>query len=285
MNKISRESIRPDVKNEIRVIKDLELREPAINLGLEEAILEIVVDRKYPPTVRFWRNRRAAIIGRSQEAETELDLKNCNKADIPVVRRPTGGGAVLHHPGNLNYSLYLPEPSSESVEDESTRMSKPVASALSRFGLDIIVKPNGLFLDSTKIGGIAQSRRQGLLHHGTILVKQDGIMKEMPSFLRAGREGYRESVSRVGSEPASVSHLDTEVRGRVVLPGLVEVIIDELAVAMDRQPIIGTISGEEWRIAGYLARTKYSSPDWNFRFNGNVDRRQSLNVTGNGGAG
>ncbi|MBS3788673.1 lipoate--protein ligase family protein, partial [Candidatus Bipolaricaulota bacterium] len=220
---------------QVRTIVDLEIRDPAINIGLEEAIRETVSRGGSLPTIRFWRNPRAAIIGRSQEAEVEVDLENCRADKIPVVRRPTGGGAVLHHPNNLNYSIYLPETSSTSVEQESIKMSKPVAWALSDYGLDIRVEHNGLFAGSTKIGGTAQSRRRGLLHHGTLLVKGDSIIREMDSFLRAEDCDYREIVSRVASKPDQVSNLDNLVKARVRLLVLVKKMARSIADALDRR--------------------------------------------------
>ena len=270
---------------ELRIIEDLDLREPAINIGLEEAIAEAVYDGRSPPTIRFWRNTRSAIIGRSQEAEVELDLGNCDRAGITVVRRPTGGGAVLHHPDNLNYSLYLPKSSSSSVEEESIEMSKPVASGLSGLGLDVEVRANGLFLGEKKIGGTAQSRRKGLLHHGTLLVSKDSIMEEMNSFLKAGRPEYSRTVSRVGSKPDGVSNLTDLVKGRLLLPNLVGTLVNEWSRVLDMRPVRGTISKEEWKIGSYLAETKYRSPDWNFRFSqGRNDRESSAKIE-SGGAG
>jgi lipoate-protein ligase A len=269
----------------LRVIEDLDLRGPAMNIGLEEAIAETVYDGKSPPTVRFWRNPHSAIIGRSQEAGVELDLVNCDRANLPVVRRPTGGGAVLHHPDNLNYSLYLPEASSSSVEEESVKMSEPVASGLSKLGLDVEVRANGLFLGETKIGGTAQSRRKGLLHHGTLLVNEDSIMKEMISFLKAGRPEYSGTVSRVGSKPDRVSSLTDLLSKRLLLPQIVDVLVDEWSRQLDRRPIWGKISREEWKIGTYLAENKYRSPDWNFRFNRNRNGRELSSKIESGGAG
>lgn len=269
----------------LRIIEDLDLRSPEINIGLEEAIAETVSDGQSPPTIRFWRNRHSAIIGRSQEAEVELDLKNCSKAGLPVVRRPTGGGAVLHHPDNLNYSLYLPEPSSTSVKKESIEMSKPVASGLSEFGIDVQVRENGIFLDEKKIGGTAQSRRKGLLHHGTLLINKDSIMEEMTSFLRAGRSEYSGTVSRVASKPDRVSNLNNFIRGRLVLPDLINVLVDEWSRVLERRPVWGAISEEEWKIGFYFAETKYRSPDWNFRFGDVENNREFISKIETGGAG
>ncbi|MFB6290481.1 MAG: biotin/lipoate A/B protein ligase family protein [Candidatus Bipolaricaulia bacterium] len=255
-----------DTTKRIRVIKDLEIRPPSLNLGLEEAISKSVSEGKSPPTIRFWRNERSAIIGRSQEAEIELDLKNCKKSDIPVIRRPTGGGAVLHHPGNLNYSLYLPESSAGSVEEESKKMSGPVASALSELGPDVRIQTNGLFVDSLKIGGVAQSRRRGLLHHGTLLVKRDSFMKEMSSFLRAGRADYDKPVSRVASTPDPVGNIEDLEGAGVRLPNLVGIIITKFAETLGGRPDPGKIFEDEWKVASYLAKSKYSTTEWNFRY-------------------
>lgn len=271
--------------NNLRVLEDLGLRSPSGNISLEEAIQEAVSSGESPPTVRYWRNRRSAIIGRSQEAGVEIDLWNCKKSEIPVIRRNTGGGTVLHHPNNLNYSIYLPEPSSMSVEKETRRMSNPVASALSEFGFDIRVQSNGLFVGGRKLGGTAQSRRGGFLHHGTILVNDDEVMENMIAFLRAGRDGYGEVVSRVASKPDQVTNLNSLVKRRISLPDLVNSLTDKLAEALDRVPVKGRISGAEWRVASYLGKTKYSSPAWNFKFSDAAEKREAITEKGNGGAG
>ena len=255
-----------DLDGRIRIIKDLELRHPAINIGLEEAIVEAVSGGGSISTIRFWRNRRSAIIGRSQEAGAEVYLGNCRSSQIPLVRRPTGGGSVLHHPNNLNYSIYLPEAHTTSVKEQSRALSKPLASALSELGLDIRVRSNGLFVGSNKIGGTAQSRRRGLLHHGTLLVEGDGIMENMDKFLRAGGGGYSEVVSRVASEPDPVSSLVELVGSSISVLDLIDAIVQGLAGALGGRPVEGEITDQEWRLASYLAETKYSSSTWNFRF-------------------
>ncbi|MCF7890787.1 lipoate--protein ligase family protein [Candidatus Bipolaricaulota bacterium] len=271
-----------DDRERVRVIEDLELRNPAMNMGLEEAIVETVSRGRSLPTIRLWRNPHSAIIGRSQETEVEIDVRNCKSAEIPIIRRPTGGGAVLHHPNNLNYSIYLPESSRFSVEEESVKMSEPVASALSEYGLDVRVKPNGLFSGPIKLGGTAQSRRRGLLHHGTLLVKNDSIIEEMSSFLRAGKGGYSEVVSRVASKPDTVSNLENLVRGRIRLGNLVEGIAYKLGDILNWRPAYGRISDEEWRIGSRLADVKYSSLAWNFRFSEKSVEEELLTKTGSG---
>ena len=253
------------------------MRNPAVNIGLEEAIAREVSEGRSLPTVRFWRNPYAAILGRSQEAEVELDLADCRRAGVPIIRRPTGGGTVLHHPDNLNYSIYLPAPSMENVEAESLRMSRPVARAIEDLGPDPEVRRNGLFLGETKLGGTAQSRRWGLLHHGTLLLKGSSLMDNKDSFLRAGRDDYPELEAQLASKPSPVGSLDNSLNGKLGLPALLELLTDRIAAELAKTPFRGSISRKEWNYAVSLAKEKYSTNPWNFRFRKKDKEAETVN--------
>ncbi|MFW6104624.1 MAG: lipoate--protein ligase family protein [Candidatus Bipolaricaulota bacterium] len=250
----------------LRTIRDLRLRDPITNVALEESIARTVSSGAAPPTVRFWRNENSAIIGRSQTAENELILSRCRESGVPVIRRPTGGGTVLHHPNNLNYSIYLPKPGSGTVEEDSLRLTRPVASALRRLGVKTRVRSNGLFVDSDKISGTAQSRRWGLLHHGTLLLKKADIMDVMGDFLRAQKKDYMELNPNLPSKPAPVTNLDSLVDGRVRVENLLDDLIDRIAEGLDLNPLFGAVSADESELAFTLAREKYSSRPWTYRF-------------------
>lgn len=257
--------------NLLRTIQDLGLRAPAVNIALEEAIGRSVASGTVPPTLRFWRDSNSAIIGRSQPAGEELDLELCHELDIPVVRRPSGGGTVLHHPNNLNYSLYLPETGSNGVREESIRLSRPVASTLEGLGVPVRVEPNGLFVGSEKIGGTAQSRRWGLLHHGTLLLEDGEVMRSMEDLLRAQRADYEQIKHQLPSKPSTVSNLGELVHGKIRKEDLIQGLRDEFASRLDLTPVTGSLSDDEWNRALNLFGSKYSSGDWTFRFADRVE--------------
>ncbi len=259
----------------LRTIPDLDLRAPATNIALEESIARSVSSGAAPPTVRFWRNGNAAILGRSQSAGTELNLRQCSDSGLPVIRRPSGGGTVLHHPENLNYSLYLPEPGSGTVREESIRLSRPVADALGEFGIEPRIKPNGLYVGEDKIGGTAESRRWGLLHHGTLLLGNSDLMGSMEDILMAKREDYERLEPKLPSKPSDVTNLDDLSGGRVKLEGLIENLRDRFAARLNLTPVKGRVSEEEWKFASRLAEDKYSSRDWTYRFTGNRNEIKS----------
>ncbi|MFW6071264.1 MAG: lipoate--protein ligase family protein [Candidatus Bipolaricaulota bacterium] len=250
----------------LRTITDLRLRRPELNIALEEAIARNVSSGLAPPTLRFWRNGNAAILGRSQTAEVELELSRCRDLGVPVIRRPSGGGTVLHHPKNLNYSLYLPESGSGTVREETIRLSRPVAEVLEEAGFTTRVKTNGFFVKEGKVGGTAQTRRWGLLHHGTLLMDNSGIMDSMEVLLRAGKENYEQLNPKLPSRPSKVVNLRELLGGTVGLEELVEGLYEEFAKRLDLTPISGGISEREWKYAKRLMEGKYSSRVWTFRF-------------------
>src|SRR6266568_1343776 len=80
---------------------------PYMNLAVEEAIPRMVGEGKAPSTVRFWHNSNTIVIGCFQSAKLEVNMQACKETGPEIVRRFTGGGAVDHDSGNLNYAISL----------------------------------------------------------------------------------------------------------------------------------------------------------------------------------
>ena len=78
--------------------------DPAYNLALEELLCEQYCDE----AVMLWRNNNAIIVGRNQNTAAEIDAGFVRENHIDVVRRMTGGGAVYHDLGNINYTIIAP---------------------------------------------------------------------------------------------------------------------------------------------------------------------------------
>lgn len=197
----------------MRVILDLSLRDPAENLALEEAILRSYGADRVPPTLRIWRNPRCVVVGRGQHPEDEADLDFCRRHRIPVVKRPSGGGAVYHHPGNLNFSLFLPlDGPWRDVRRAHELVGGLLCEALGReFGLRAESREGSVFAGGLKVSGMAQYRHRGLLYHGTLLLREDRV--PMERVLLALRPGY--SPSGVPSRPSPTGSL-SELLGREV---------------------------------------------------------------------
>lgn len=232
----------------MRVILDLSLRDPAENLALEEAILRSYGDDKVPPTLRIWRNPRCVVIGRGQNPEEEADLDFCRRYRIPVVRRQSGGGAVYHHPGNLNFSLFLPlDGPWRDVKRAHEEIGGLLAGALEdRFGLRAEFAEGSLFVAGLKVSGMAQYRRRGLLYHGTLLLWDDRV--PMEKVLLALRPGY--SPSGVPSRPSPTGSLSSLLGRGVSLEEGVRLLLSAF------KPLgrygRGEVSLREWALAWSL---------------------------------
>ncbi len=185
--------------------------DPCRNLALEEYLFSAVP--KGMGALFLWQNRPSVILGRYQNAESEVRLAEAQARDIAIARRLSGGGAVYHDLGNLNYSLILPcaDPDSTSLE----AFTQPAVRACRRFGADAVFGGrNDIFADGKKLSGSAQYFRDGkLLHHGCIMIGTD--LSAVRALLRPKAEkapaGAEESLaspvttlSRAAAKPVSV---------------------------------------------------------------------------------
>jgi lipoate---protein ligase len=184
------------------------VEEPTLD-PVENLRREVEYMRHAPgPSFRVWRNSDCVVLGRFLRAEDEVHLEEAECLGVPVLKRVSGGGAVFHDPGNLNYSLYLEEVRLPvfGVEASLQALSFPVTRLLEAMGLPWEwAAPNSIYVSGRKVSGSAQARSRGrILHHGTLLVGTDLIKME-----RLLKEGGR-------SRTAPVMNLDELVPGMTV---------------------------------------------------------------------
>lgn len=158
---------------------DVDYLDPYKNVAVDEAISMAVEGRMVPNTIRFWRNINTLVIGRSQNPEQEVDLDACRRNGVRVVRRFTGGGAVYHDLGNLNWSIVVrkghPFFRMKGVLEIFYDFSKAIVEGIKELGADGVFKPpNSIYIGDKKISGMAAYiKRSSILCHGTLLVKTD----------------------------------------------------------------------------------------------------------------
>ncbi|QAA77377.1 MAG: Lipoate-protein ligase A [Candidatus Bipolaricaulis sibiricus] len=229
----------------MRILLDLPYRDPALNLALDEAILSAVACGNSPPTLRIWRNPRCVVVGRGQRIEDEADLTACKEFRIPVLQRSSGGGAVYHHPGNLNFSLCLPlvDPWTSVRESQDLITDHLAQTVRRRLGLPVDARDGAVFAGDRKISGSAQLRRRAVLHHGTLILAADVI--PMDTLLLALRPGY--SPRGVASRPAVVGDLGSLIGRAVPIEEGVRTIL--AAFRPLGRAGMETISLHEWALA------------------------------------
>ena len=143
---------------------------PCYNLAFEEFVLTHRLTGDY---LLLWQNDNTIVIGRNQNAESEINRAFVEEHGIRVVRRETGGGAVYHDLGNLNYSFITD--AGENGRLEISRFTRPVVEALRSLGLQAEASGrNDILVNGLKVSGTAQRIHHGrILHHGTLLFDSD----------------------------------------------------------------------------------------------------------------
>ena len=143
---------------------------PYYNLAFEEFVLTHRLEGEY---LLLWQNDNTIVVGQNQNTEAEINRAFVEEHHINVVRRSTGGGAVYHDLGNLNYSFITD--AGELQELAMQRFTAPVVEALKGLGLNAEASGrNDILVEGRKVSGTAQRVSHGrILHHGTLLFDSD----------------------------------------------------------------------------------------------------------------
>ena len=228
--------------------------DPGFNLAFEEYVLK---NRKEGDYLILWQNRNAVIIGRNQNAEAEINRSFVEQHGIRVVRRNTGGGAVYHDIGNLNYSFITDAAAPE--ERTAAQFTAPVVLALRGLGLDAESSGrNDILVSGRKVSGTAQQLHGGrILHHGTLLFDSNADMIAgalNPDPTKFQFKGVQSVRSRVGN-------IRSELRGDMDMAAFWAY----LKTALAKDGITPTsLSDAELAEIRKLQAEKYDTWQWNF---------------------
>ncbi len=232
----------------------------AMNMAIDEAILNGLREGTSPPTIRFYGWDPSAVsIGRFQGLEYEVNLEACRQAGVDVVRRITGGGAVYHdRDGEVTYSILGPgELFPLRIPDSYRSICEDVVYALQLLDIPAEFSPiNDVLVEGRKISGNAQTRRGGLfLQHGTVLYQVD--VEKMFALLSVNPVKISDKLIR------SVKKRVTAVLDYRQVPMQALAQAMETAFKRGREVEIGDYTPEELARARQLAEEKYATQAWN----------------------
>lgn len=227
--------------------------DPAYNLAFEEYVQ---ANRREGNYLILWQNCNAVIIGRNQNTEAEINREFVDSHGIHVIRRNTGGGAVYHDMGNLNYSFIAD--AAEPQERSAAQFTTPVVAALKKLGLDAEASGrNDILVSGHKVSGTAQYlMKDRILHHGTLLFDSDlstvsGALNPDPTKFQS--KGVKSVRSRVGNIRQFLSE-------DLTLPEFWAYLKTSLADSL----IPTTLNSEELAAVDALKREKYDTWEWNY---------------------
>ena len=172
--------------------------DPAYNLAFEEYVLQ---NLRQGDILILWQNANSVIVGRNQNAEAEINRAFVEEHGIKVVRRKSGGGAVYHDGGNLNYAIIC-NGGERPLDRDYT---EAVVWALRRLGIDAVAGKRGeIRVGESKISGSASMVSGGrVLFHGTLLFDAD--LHRLEAALQGDESRRGKGVKSVRSQVANLA--------------------------------------------------------------------------------
>ena len=229
-------------------------QDPRYNLAFEEYVLEHHKTGNY---LILWQNDNTIVIGQNQNAEAEINRTFVEEHHITVVRRMTGGGAVYHDLGNLNYSFITDAGDAEQLTMET--FTRPIVEALQGLGLQAEASGrNDILVEGRKVSGTAQRLCGGrILHHGTLLF--DSKPEMVAGALNVDPAKFQSKSAK--SVRSRIGNIRAFLKKDMELLEFWEYLKTTLAGSGFRQ---GMLTEEELKAVEELKRTKYDTWEWNF---------------------
>lgn len=222
------------------------------NLASEEYLLKHFDDDVF----MLWRNDKAVIVGKYQNSAAEINIDYVKEHGIKVVRRQTGGGAVFHDLGNVNYTFI----GSKGSGDFRT-FSEPILRVLNEMGVPAKFEGrNDLTINGMKFSGTAQCvYRDRILHHGTLLFASK--MDDLTAALKVNPLKFKDkAVKSVRKRVTNISeHLPTPMS----VTDFIEVVMRNVS-GYSENAIPSELSEHDIQEITKLRDEKYSTWDWNF---------------------
>jgi lipoate-protein ligase A len=255
----------------------------ATNMSVDQAILEAVVEGAARPTLRFYQWSPPCLsLGRSQ-AVTDVDWLACRADGVDVVRRPTGGKAILHtHELTYSVTLLQSDPrAAGGVVEGYRRLSQGLLAGLRGLGMPVVqaVEPKAavnrdpsavcfetpanyeIVVAGRKLVGSAQWRaRGGVLQHGTLPLHGD--LGRILEYLVLARQERDSQADRLRLRAMTLE----EAASRIVpFAEAVQALSEGFAQALNLNLVPGGLSAHERQLVGGIRDATYTSPEWTGR--------------------
>jgi len=233
------------------------ITDPRINLAIEEyAVKNLDINETY---LLFYINEPSIIIGKNQNTIEEINTDYVEEKGIHVVRRLSGGGAVYHDLGNLNFS-FITKDDGDSFHN-FRKFTEPVVKALQSIGVNAELSGrNDLLAEGRKVSGNAQYATRGrMFSHGTLLFRSE--MDHVVSALKVKKDkieskGIKSVRSRVANITEFLKEDITIEQFRTLL----------LAYLFDGEENIQeyVLTEEDWEKIHAISKERYQNWDWNY---------------------
>ncbi|NEU30323.1 lipoate--protein ligase [bacterium LRH843] len=238
-------------------IDNQHITDPRINLAIEEyALTSLDPNRTY---LLFYVNEPSIIIGKNQNTIEEINKDYVDQHNLHVVRRLSGGGAVYHDLGNLNFS-FITKDDGDSFHN-FRKFTQPVVDALNKLGVEAELSGrNDIHVGERKISGNAQYATKGrMFSHGTLLLHSE--IENIVDALRVNEEKIRsKGIKSIRSRVANINDL---LRAPLNMDEFKQLLLSSIFGESEDIPAY-TLTEDDWKEINNIADKRYKNWDWNY---------------------
>ncbi len=232
--------------------------DPHYNLAFEEYIFKNLKSNE--EFVLLWRNGPSIIVGKNQNTVEEINMEYVKENNINVVRRVTGGGAVYHDLGNLNFSFIVNSGSNDKIDFKTYNI--PIIKALEKIGVNCELSGrNDIVIDGKKFSGIAQSIIKGrVLNHGTLLF--DSKLETLSNALNVKRDKIESK--GVKSVSSRVTNIKSYVKNDIDVLEFKQILLKNIFEYFEQPIETYELTNEDRDNIQKMVDERYGTWEWNY---------------------
>lgn len=232
-----------------------ESTDPYFNVATDEYILKYIEEDCF----MLWRNDNAIIVGQYQNTLSEINYEYVQEHNIAIVRRISGGGAVYHDLGNLNFSFTKAEKDSNLSNFE--KFTRPIVEVIRSLGGNATFEgKNDLMIEGKKIAGnAAHIYKNKILHHGCLLFSSE--MKNVSEALKINPVKYQDK--GIKSIPKRVTNISEHLTTQVSLEEFTKKLMDHVLTTFPGARLYKFTEEDNKKIR-QLRDEKYATHQWNY---------------------
>jgi len=248
--------------------------DPAFNLALEQYVFEYM--DKSQEYFMLWQNNNTVVIGKNQNTFAEVNHKIAAEKNISVIRRLSGGGAVYHDLGNLNFTFIL---NAKNATDLDIRLfCQPIAELLQSLNVPAEVNGrNDITIEGKKFSGNSQYLKQGrIMHHGTLMFKSD--LSIISDVLNVSTDKFQSKAAK--SVKSRVTNIAPYLPDDFTLEKFKSLLLKHILKTDTINPYV--FSDKELQIIEQIKKERYDKWEWNYGYSPSYSVEKSRRFEGCG---
>ena len=248
--------------------------EPYFNQAVEEYFLKNFDENIF----MLWRNNNAIIVGKHQNTLAEINVDYVKEKGIKVVRRLTGGGAVYHDLGNINYTFIMGY-GEEGARVDFKKYNQPIIDVLDSLGVKAHFSGrNDILIDDQKFSGNAEHiyhQKQRVLHHGTLLYASE--IKDISDALNVNPLKFEGKARK--SVRSRVTNISSHLKEDIGVDNFSQKVMDHIVeMYPDAKPY--ALTEADKNAIQKLADEKYSTWEWNYGYSPKYGLKKGVKTSG-----